>query len=157
MSSMTDMIEDVPEDAGSGDENDNSAGVTVDSGVATARWHHNTGAMRQIDTPRWDPLEDLLRSDALCAQFMWMHDAELDDGTIVNAYKHRCTRRYIYLADDGRTFVYAYDHGYEAECYWPTAPYLALAVAFEHWESCDPTPEEDTALRSALRRALGDQ
>jgi hypothetical protein len=87
---------------------------------------------------------------------MWMHDVALDDGTIVNAYKHRWTRRYIHLANDGRTFFYAYDRDQETGCYWSTAPYLALAAAFEHWESCDPAPEEETALRSALRKALED-
>ena len=121
-----------------------------------ARPDHNTGAMRQCDTPTWGPLEELLESEELAAHFMWMHDVELDDGTIVNAYKNSVTRRYIHLGDDGRTFVYAYDHGYEAECYWATAPYLAIAAAFEHWEVCEPTAEEETALRAALRKALGE-
>jgi hypothetical protein len=131
--------------------------ATADAGVGTARHHHNRGVERRCDRPAWRPLEQLLGSDALCAHFMWMYDIELDDGSVVNAYKHRWTRRYIHLADDGRTFFYAYDHGYETDCYWPTAPYLALAAAFEQWESCDPAAEEETALRSALRKALEEE
>jgi len=58
------------------------------------------GEMRQYDTPDWRPLEDVLCSGDLSAHFMWMTDIELEDGTIINAYKHRWTRQYLHLAED---------------------------------------------------------
>ena len=81
-------------------------------------------------------------------------DVELDDGTVVNAYKHRWTRRYLHLSRDGRAFSYAYDCGYEKDCYARIDAYIAIAVAFERWESCTPTSDEEQALRSAVQRAL---
>lgn len=112
------------------------------------------GSMRQCDTPNWDSLQQLLGSDDLCDHFMWMHDVELEDGTVVDAYKHRWTRRYVHLAADGRAFSYAYDYGYEKDCYTPIDAYIAIAVAFERWECCRPTPEDKAALRSAVQRAV---
>jgi hypothetical protein len=35
-----------------------------------------------------------------------MYAVSLKDGTRLHAYKHRITRRYLHLSDDGRTFVY---------------------------------------------------
>ena len=64
--------------------------------------------MRQCDTPDWDPLRVFL-----CGDFMWMHDVQLDDGTLLNAYKHRITRRYLHLAEDGRAFVYTGNDRYQ--------------------------------------------
>lgn len=107
------------------------------------------GETRQYDKPDWDPLEDVLGSDDLCAHFMWMTDIELEDGTIINAYKHRWTRQYLHLAGDGRAFTYAGQGQYqEADLT------LAIGAAFVNWECCDPTPEARTALRSALRKTL---
>lgn len=34
---------------------------------------------------------------------MWMHEEIADDGLSIHAYKHKWTRRYLYLAEDGRT------------------------------------------------------
>jgi hypothetical protein len=107
------------------------------------------GEMRQYDKPDWGPLEDLLCSDALCAHFMWMGDIELEDGTIVNEYKHRWTRQYLHLADDGRSFNYA-----GQEHYREVDVILAIGAVFMDWECCDPRPEERVALRSVLRNLL---
>jgi hypothetical protein len=46
-------------------------------------------------TPNWVPLEQRLVQ--LCAEFMWMYR---QDG--IEYYKHRDTRRYLLLAEDGR-------------------------------------------------------
>lgn len=62
------------------------------------------GRTAQWDDPVWEPLLHLLR--VYVDDFMWMHEVELDDGTRVHAYKHRETRRYLHLSDDGRAFVY---------------------------------------------------
>src|SRR5438270_14091138 len=58
-----------------------------------SREQYVKGEMRDGDTPDWAPLEALLGSDELCAHFMWMFKVELEDGAILNAYKHRWTKR----------------------------------------------------------------
>jgi len=107
------------------------------------------GETRQYKEPDWGPLENVLSSDELCAHFMWMGDIELEDGTIVNEYKHRWTRQYLHLADDGRAFIYVGDERYqEADLT------LAIGAVFLGWEGCEPTLEERVALQSALRKTL---
>ena len=104
--------------------------------------------MCHFDTPDWRSLEALLGSDELCAHFMWMHDVVLDDGTVLHAYKHRWTRCYFHLADDGYAFYYV-----TGDLYREVAPRMAIKAVFREWECCKPTPEERNALRAALRRA----
>ncbi len=106
------------------------------------------GRMRQYDAPDWRSLEELLGSDDLCAHFMWMHDVVLDDGTVLNAYKHRWTRCYLHLAEDGRAFYYV-----TKALYREVDPYMAIKAVFAEWACCKPTPEEKRALRRALRNA----
>lgn len=63
------------------------------------------GTLSQYDVPDWQPLRDLVGMD-LADWFMWMHEIELEDETIVHAYKHIATRRYFHLAADDRAFAY---------------------------------------------------
>jgi hypothetical protein len=107
------------------------------------------GTTSQGDTPDWAALEALLAFQ-LCAHFMWMFDVELEDGTRLDAYKHKWTRRYFHLAGDGRAFLYAGDHRYRE-----IHPHAAILEAFETWEGCEPTAEEEAALQAALRKARG--
>lgn len=106
------------------------------------------GTARQYDRPYWAPLELLLGSDELCAQFMWMFDVELDDGTVLNAYKHRYTRCYFHLDDAACTFYYARD-----SLYGTIRPDVAIQAVFEDWECIKPTASEREALRVAIARA----
>jgi hypothetical protein len=106
------------------------------------------GQMRHHDAPDWSALEALLGADELCAHFMWMYDVVLEDGTILHAYKHRWTRCYFHLADDGRAFYYV-----TGALYCELDPHRAIKAVFAEWECCKPTPEERRALHSALRRA----
>jgi hypothetical protein len=106
------------------------------------------GEMGECDTPDWRSLEALLDSDDLCAHFMWMFDVVLDDETVLNAYKHRWTRRYFHLAEDGRSFCYAGNGLYRE-----VDPRTAIKAVFDAWECCKPTPQERRALRAALRKA----
>jgi hypothetical protein len=113
------------------------------------------GRMGRYDAPDWRALEALLGADELCAHFMWMFNVLLEDGTVLNAYKHRWTRCYFHLANDGRAFYYAtgeLDAG-DAEVYAEVDPHTAIKAVFADWECCKPTPEERRALRAALRRA----
>jgi hypothetical protein len=121
--------------------------------LGMAAGHSIRGEIRQCDNPEWGPLEALLGSDDLCSHFMWMGDVELEDGTILNAYKHSWTRRYLHLADDGRTFDYLSDV-VDGDGYRRMEPYLAMGEVFARWGCCEPTPEERAALRAALHRAL---
>ena len=106
------------------------------------------GQMRQGKTPDWGPLERLLRSHDLCAHFMWMFDVELEDGTILNAYKHRWTRCYFHLADDGRTFVFVPEHSYRE-----IDPRVAIRDVLADRGAFECTKEEKAAIRQAQRRS----
>ncbi|HWV85886.1 MAG TPA: hypothetical protein VNZ62_10630 [Capillimicrobium sp.] len=57
----------------------------------------------QIDHPHWDPLLAAV-GERLTSGFMWMQEETLEDGRDVQAYKHRHTRRYLYLTDGPRAF-----------------------------------------------------
>ena len=59
--------------------------------------------LRQYDHPDWEPLLAAV-GDELASGFMWMHEEAFADGTAIHAYKHRHTRRYLYLGTDGRAF-----------------------------------------------------
>jgi len=61
------------------------------------------GRLVQYTTPVWGPLVEAV-GERLAAGFMWMHEAQLSDGTCLHAYKHIHTRRYLYLTVDVRAF-----------------------------------------------------
>lgn len=69
------------------------------------------GKTTQCDTPHWDPLLQLL-AEYLVADFMWMHEVELKDGTRLHAYKNRETRCYLHLSLDGRAFEFCGEDQY---------------------------------------------
>jgi hypothetical protein len=68
--------------------------------------------MTNRDEPEWEPLERLIGM-RLSDWFMWMGEVELEDGTLVQMYKHQWTRRYIHLSEDHRAFWYRSPDGYE--------------------------------------------
>jgi hypothetical protein len=105
------------------------------------------GTLVQFDTPDWTALAGLLPLE-LCAHFMWIDEVRLRDGTRLDAYKHRWTRRYLHLARDGRAFWYV-----PPGCYREVDTRRAIVEAFEGWESCEPTESEKAALNLALRKA----
>jgi hypothetical protein len=106
------------------------------------------GTIRQGDVPNWTSLENLLGFDLLCGHFMWMFDVELEDGTILDAYKHRWTRCYFHLASDGRAFYFTANGRY---C--EVDPHRAIVGVFKDWACCEPTEAEEAALEDALSRA----
>ena len=67
----------------------------------------------QFDQAYWSPLEIALGAD-MAGWFMWMHEVRLEDGTRVDAYKHRATRQYLHLAGDGQAMAYGADDTYRA-------------------------------------------
>jgi hypothetical protein len=99
------------------------------------------------DGPDWGPLQHLI-GEELCPQLMWMFAVELVDGTRLQVYKHRRTRRYFHLSDDGRAFTYTGNKNYLEvdQC-------TAIVGVFEGWEGCSPTESERGALVEAVRNA----
>jgi hypothetical protein len=74
---------------------------------------------------------------------MWMNEIELEDGTVVHAYKHIWTRQYVHAAVDGRVFEYRRPGRYRE-----VDAAQALELAFFTWE-----PDDDDA-RAALDELL---
>jgi len=74
--------------------------------------------LRRPDDPVWEPLENLVGREQ-CGDFMFMgsyspHDSA-DPSEWLHAYKHRYTRRYLFLALDGVAYRYeGHVNGYRA-------------------------------------------
>jgi hypothetical protein len=100
----------------------------------------------QVDRPDWDPLIDVVGL-VLVRWFMWMYAIELDDGTLVHAYKHRGTRAYLHLSADGRAFAYV-----RRDRYRQVDVRGALELAFVGWE--DVVPEPDAAALAAFEEVM---
>jgi hypothetical protein len=69
------------------------------------------GGDMQGGDPNWEPLLDLAPDEI--DDFMWMFQVELEDGAMVQAYKHWWTRRYVHLDFAGRAFVFIDEGTYE--------------------------------------------
>lgn len=61
--------------------------------------------------PDWRPLLDFVPDEV--PEFMWMFRVDLIDGTVVEAYKHSWTRRYLHLDRCGRAYVFLGGGRYE--------------------------------------------
>jgi hypothetical protein len=102
----------------------------------------------QYDRPVWGPLLDLV-GDFLIGDFMWMTELELDDGSVMHAYKHSATRRYLHLHEsDGRTFTYAGGDRYRV-----IHPRDAIDDVFGDWEPLVFDPENIEPIRAAITAA----
>jgi hypothetical protein len=69
------------------------------------------GKRLRVDAPEWEPLLNLAPDHVV--DFMWMGTIQLVDGMRLQAYKHRWTRRYLHLSEDGRAFVFVPKTRYE--------------------------------------------
>lgn len=101
-------------------------------------------------TPEWQPLEDLV-GEELAGWFMWMFALDMEDGTVVHAYKHIMTRRYFHISEQGRTFLYTREGRYR-----PISRRAAIKEAFESWRRVTEADERATVaaeLKKAVRRA----
>jgi hypothetical protein len=106
----------------------------------------HTGQIRKGLRPDWEPLVALVGRD-IGPGFMWMFALELDDATIVQAYKNIATRRYLHLAEDGRAFAYEKsDHWREINAG------EAVQEAFAGWEETSPRQRDPEAVRALLAR-----
>jgi hypothetical protein len=96
--------------------------------------------------PSWEPLLGLVGTEIVTG-FMWMYALRLDDGADIHAYKSASTRRYIYLASDGRAFRDRGNKHYEG-----ISAGVAVAEVFEGWEDLVPQPKNPDAVRALLER-----
>jgi len=101
-----------------------------------------SGRLKQFERPDWEPLIDLVGL-VLVRSFMWMNEIELEDGTVVHAYKLIWTRHYVHATADGRVFEYRRPGRYRE-----VDATQALMLAFFTWE-----PDELDA-RQALEELL---
>jgi hypothetical protein len=69
------------------------------------------GGGMQGEEANWEPLLELAPEEI--DDFMWMFEVELEDGAMVQAYKHWWTRGYVHLDFAGRAFVFTEDNAYE--------------------------------------------
>ena len=107
------------------------------------------GWLEQYKAPVWEPLVAAV-GQRLAETFMWMQEEELDDGSVLHAYKHIHTRRYLYLTPDGRAFEHAHCGGFvpmrldfaieQALCTW---------WILSGWEAEDAEAVRDAVVRAA--------
>jgi hypothetical protein len=107
----------------------------------------HTGKITRGLKPTWEPLIRLVGQDVVPG-FMWMFALQLDDGAEVHAYKTVSTRKYVYLAFDGRAF--ALDE--KKQRYLQVTPLEAVEEAFGGWEDAVPQPKHPEAVRAMLER-----
>jgi hypothetical protein len=108
----------------------------------------HAGGLTDFERPAWEPLVAAV-GERLAATFMWMQSEALAGGLALHAYKHRHTRRYLYLTEDGRAFERAPCGGYVP---------LRLDFAIERalcswWILSGWQPEDAVAIRDAVVRA----
>lgn len=71
------------------------------------------GKGTQGNRPDWAPLLGLVGEDG-AGDFMWMYEVTLDEGGAVQVYRHRDTREWLHLGDDGRAYLFRSPDLYEA-------------------------------------------
>src|ERR1700755_3349412 len=87
------------------------------------------GRPTDSDVPFWHPLLDLVGLE-LVDWFMWMREFLLEDDSMLHAYKHIATRRYLYLHENGGRAFACVRQGRYREGH----PRAALEEALAGWE-----------------------
>ena len=105
------------------------------------------GSLVQYERPNWKPL--LLVAPDIVGAFMWMHEVGLADGVHVHAFKHRITRRYLHLTEDGWAYGFRPPNRYVRV---PIADLLEEALG-PLWELPLATDDELAASTRALEQA----
>lgn len=86
--------------------------------------------------PNWEPLLELAPEEI--DDFMWMFEVELEDGAMVQAYKHWWTRRYLHLDFAGRAFIFL-----DSGLYEEVDPAELLVVVLNRRESRSAILQQD--------------
>ena len=92
------------------------------------------------DDPDWGPLLEVV-GEELTVGFMWTHVEERADGTRIHAYKHRSTRRYLYLDQLGGAYEYT-----PCEILMPTRLDYAIQDALCTWWLLGDSTDADRDL-----------
>jgi hypothetical protein len=87
------------------------------------------GKLLSLREPEWEPLLNLAPDHV--GDFAWMYAVELTDRTRLQAYRHRWTRDYLHLDQEGRAFVYVGKERFE-EVNPPWLLGLVQRVELEH-------------------------
>ena len=113
-----------------------------------SRDHIVHGTPVRFDNPVWEPLLELV-GDYLINDFMWMCAIDLDDGSVIHAYKHSVTRHYVYVGEaEARTFEWDGEDGY-----FLVDPRDAIEVVFRDWDYLVVDPADREEIRAALHTA----
>lgn len=112
------------------------------------------GRLGDADEPNWEPLLAVVGED-LVEWFMWMCPVELTDGTRLEAYKHRISRRYLYLDGRGRAWGYVEPRGRAGARYrlMPSVASMLELVLSPWWSTPLVEPAEIVACWEAIDRA----
>ena len=109
------------------------------------------GEIVNLREPDWTPL--LQVAPEVVADFMWMYEVALRDGTRIHAYKHAVTRRYVHLTADREAWVCEDDDRYRrARLFW-----AVIATLRPLWQdrSCSTAEREyHLALHGLLMERL---
>jgi hypothetical protein len=106
------------------------------------------GEMLSRRRPKWRPLIDLVGDD-LTEWFMWMYEAELEGvAETIHAYKHRCTRSYLFLTRTGDAYAYT-----TRDRYVPASPADELEALAQDWEGLRMPDDARVQLAAATARA----
>ncbi len=110
------------------------------------------GLLGDADEPNWQPLLQVVGIE-LVEWFMWMCPVALADGTRVEAYKHRITRRYLYLDGHGRAWGYVETRRGGRYRLMPSVAAMLDLVLSPWWETPLVEPEEIALCWAAIERA----
>ena len=106
------------------------------------------GRPTNSELPYWPPLIDLVGLE-LVDGFMWMLEILLEDDSMLHAYKHIETRRYLHLHEDGgRAFVCV-----GPGRYCEVDPRTALEAVVADWELSLVEDADADPIRAALATA----
>lgn len=122
----------------------------VGNAEGVSRTDPRTVVAVQGEPPNWEPLLTAVGAQ-LAGWFMWMHEGTFADGSTVQAYKHRSTRRYLFLDDHGQ----AHDE-VDVRMFVPISLSFAIGVAFAGWHRVGPPRADLVALEAVLVAARGD-
>jgi hypothetical protein len=100
------------------------------------------------DDPNWKPLEEVLPAE-WCGGFMWMNRV-VDNGVVIELYKHGITRHYLNLDARGGA------HRWTGSGYEPMSLEEAIDYAFDGIEETgwDRTTVYDDDVKAEKYRAL---
>jgi len=106
------------------------------------------GRPTNSELPYWPPLIDLVGLD-LVDGFMWMLEILLEDDSMLHAYKHIETRRYLHLHESGGRACVCVGPGRYCE----VDPRIALEAVVADWELSLVEDADADPIRAALATA----